>query len=116
MFSIECNKITLTRGDTLLAKIKIIKNGSEYTPDPEDVIRFALKHAAMTPGQKQFVDANPLVTKTIDNQDLILELAPADTKQLDFGKYKYDIQITFADGSVDTFVPDADFTIAPEVA
>lgn len=115
-YSIEQkNSIFLTRGDTLMVQVGIIKDGEQYTPESGDVVRFALKHASMTPGLKQFSDQTPLVLKTIDNDTLILELEPNDTKLLDFGPYKYDIQITFANGEVDTFIPDADFVLTPEV-
>lgn len=109
------NSIFLTRGDTLMVQVGIIKDGEQYTPEAGDVVRFALKHASMTQGMKQFLDQTPLVLKTIDNDTLILELEPNDTKQLDFGSYKYDIQITFANGEVDTFIPDAYFVLTPEV-
>jgi uncharacterized membrane protein YkoI len=46
---------------------------------------------------------------------MILELEPSDTKILDFGSYVYDIEITFKDGTVDTFITEANFKITPEV-
>ena len=46
---------------------------------------------------------------------MILELEPNDTKTLDFGSYVYDVQITFADGRVDTFITEAVFKLTPEV-
>lgn len=44
---------------------------------------------------------------------MILELEPSDTKTFDFGTYVYDIQITFSDGTVDTFITEASLKITP---
>jgi uncharacterized membrane protein YkoI len=46
---------------------------------------------------------------------MILTIEPEDTQDLDFGTYVYDIQITLADGTVDTFIADAKFNIGVEV-
>ena len=65
-----------------------------------------MKHDAMNDDKTEFIDTEPLVDKEISNESLVLELEPEDTKDLGFGKYAYDIQITFADGTVDTFISD----------
>jgi len=107
--------ISMTRGDTASIQISIIQNGSAYTPVEGDVVRFALKHTNMTSGNRQFKDQTPLITKVIPNSTMILVLAPEDTANLDFGVYTYDIQITFFDGTVDTFIPNATLYLNPEV-
>ena len=38
-----------------------------------------------------------------------------DTKNLDFGTYVYDLQITFADGTVDTFISKSILKLEEEV-
>lgn len=105
--TVDGNKITMTRGDTLRVKVGIIVDGEAYTPQEYDVVRFALKHSKLNAAQTEYTDAEPLVLKEIPNETLVLELEPSDTKSLGFGKYDYDIQITFADGTVDTFISDA---------
>lgn len=116
MIKIKGNTIEMTRGDTLIVTVGITdENGQEYTPDANDSIRFALKHAEMTLGRKGYKDADPLITKTIPNDSLVLQLNPADTKGLDFGEYVYDIELTHAGGAVDTFIANTRFIIAPEV-
>ena len=108
--------IEMTRGDTLAVTVSIVDDtGQAYTPDENDVIRFALKHADMTLGRKGFKDVNPLINKTIPNDTLVLQLNPADTKTLDFGEYRYDIELTHAGGVVDTFIADERFILTPEV-
>ena len=115
MIKITGNTIEMTRGDTLAVTVGIYDGSDPYVPVEGDVIRFALKHAEMTLGRKGFKDANPLITKTIPNDTLILQLNPADTKQLDFGEYVYDIELTHASGVVDTFIANERFIISPEV-
>ena len=110
MFSIKDDKtITLTRGDTLIVTLTLTDSADQpYTPQSGDVIRFALK--------KWYTDEDVLITKTIPNNTMILRLDPADTASLKFGDYVYDLQITYADGRVDTFIAKATFKISEEVA
>jgi len=115
MHKINGNNITLTRGDTLIVKIDLTRNGEPYTPEAGDVIRFALKHKTLKQDGSDYTDTAPLANITIPNDTLILEITPNATKTLAFGSYVYDIEITFADGKVDTFIAEANFTIAPEV-
>ena len=109
------NVITLTRGDSFNAKITIIKDGEEYTPQEGDVVRFALKHRKMNACGTEYADQNPLINKTIPNDTLILSLAPSDTKSLGFDTYEYDVEITFNDGTVDTFITASPFRLTKEV-
>ena len=106
----------MTRGDTLTATLTLERNGSTYTPVSGDVIRFALKHTDMTAGNKDYKDTTPLLTKTISNDTMQLVIEPDDTKELAFGNYVYDMQITFANGDVDTFITPSSFVLKPEVA
>lgn len=104
MVEIKKNKITMTRGDTLRLKIGMTVDGDEYTPQEGDVIRFAAKQDKLNNNRTDYYDGEPLIFVTIPNDTLVLELQPEDTKELWFGTYAYDIQITFADGTVDTFI------------
>lgn len=112
---VKGTSIILTRGDTLRVKVNITLDGEEYTPVNGDSIRFAVKHPILNSKQTEYKDTQPLIVKTIPNDTLILELQPQDTKPLGFGTYVYDIQITFSDGSVDTFITQAVFRLTPEV-
>lgn len=106
MFKVKNNKIYLVRGDTFRATVNMKLGSEAYVPQEGDYIRFALK--------KNYSDATPLLVKEIPNDTLILELAPEDTKPLAFGSYHYDIEITFANGDVDTFIRET-FTLLEEV-
>lgn len=113
--SISGTSITLTRGDTLKVKINIMKDNEIYVPQVGDSVRFALKHPAMNSKKTAYKDTEPLIVKNIPTDTLLLTLNPEDTKNLDFDTYVYDIEITFSDGSVDTFITQAIFKITPEV-
>lgn len=115
MYKVEGNKITLTRGDSLFLAVGITRNGEAYTPQEGDVVRFYLKHDKMKWDNTDFQDEEPVVTKTIPNDTMVLHLLPSDTNELEFGVYKYDIEITFADGEVSTFINDESFRLAREV-
>lgn len=115
-YKIEGTKIILTRGDTFQAQVTIKKaDGTVYTPEEGDVVRFAVKSAKMTQGNKDYYDKEPLILKEIPTDTMTLSLEPNDTKPLAFGDYKYDMQITYANEDVCTFITDADLTITPEV-
>ncbi len=107
-FKVKKNTIYLTRGDTFKAHLTINNaDGTEYIPVEGDTIRFALK--------KQVEDENYLIMKDIPTDTLTLTLNPADTKSLDFGDYVYDVQLTKANGDVDTFITVAKFVLTEEV-
>ena len=108
--------IKLTRGDSMELDVGIQINGEDYIPVEGDSIEFALKKDKMKSDKTAYVDAEPLVQKTIPWETMRLQLEPNDTKDLPFGDYVYDIQITFAGGRVDTFINNAKFVIVPEVA
>jgi hypothetical protein len=107
-YDISGTTIRLTRGDTFMAHIDIFNpDGSAYEPAEGDVLRFALK--------KTYSDAEPLILKEIPTDTQLLVLEPGDTKPLAFGRYVYDIQITLADGRVDTFITKAILKLTEEV-
>ena len=108
MQKISGKTIILTRGDTMRIKLNIKKyDGEDYIPSEGDVIRFALK--------KRYSDPESLLLIPIPTDTLILEINPNDTKPLNFGIYVYDIQITYANGDVDTFICKQQFRIEEEV-
>jgi hypothetical protein len=107
-YSITGTMITLTRGDTFEALVSATKkDGTPYIPVEGDVIRFAMK--------ENYDDARPLLVKEIPIDTMMLMLEPSDTADLDFGKYVYDIQLTKANGKVDTFITKATLKLSEEV-
>ena len=103
------NEIRLTRGDTAWLNAEpTIGEGEEKQPYPvqeDDVLTFTVK--------KNY-DDEPLIEKKIKGSTLF-HFKPEDTAGLAFGKYKYDVQLTPADGENYTFIADSDFVITNEV-
>lgn len=106
MYSINGTTITLTKGDSFYCQLSLTKDGESYTPEQGDVIRFAMK--------KKYWDQETIIEKVIPNDTLLLALTPQETN-IDIGNYEYDMEITFANGDVDTFINQKTFSIVPEV-
>ena len=114
--SIDETTISLTRGDSFFTTVTMYRtDGSIYTPVEGDTIRFALKRNVMNSAKNEFLDKTPLILKDIPIDTLMLHLTPEDTKELNFGTYAYDIELTYANGDVDTFIADAKFILTREL-
>ncbi|MBO7734447.1 MAG: hypothetical protein J6S67_17915 [Methanobrevibacter sp.] len=103
----ENNNITLTRGDS--ASISVgLKNpdGSAYTLQTGDVLFFTVKYNCIT--------EDIIIQKDIST-DAIINIIPSDTAALLYGEYFYDVQLTKANGEVNTVIPPRDFIVAKEV-
>jgi hypothetical protein len=99
----------MTKGDTLRVQLSLTDcEGYKYIPDEGDRIRFAMK--------KNYSDQEPLILKQIPIDSLLLTLNPDDTKNLEApASYVYDIEITYANGDVDTFIDKAKLMLTQEV-
>ena len=107
-FRVKNTTIYLTRGDTFKALITISNpDGTIYTPQEGDEIRFAMK--------QDVEDEECLIIRDIPLETMMLILYPADTKQLEYGTYVYDIQLTKANGDVDTFITASKLKLTYEV-
>lgn len=109
LFIDENNNITLTRSDTLTLTVSLFQEVAPvppateptiepYTPTEGDVIRFAVSKA-----YKNDRGYELKLEKTIPHDTMTFTCSTTETA-LDYGKYNYDVQITHADGSVDTFI------------
>lgn len=107
--SISGTTIKMTRGDTLRILLTLKdESDNEYIPAEGDRIRFAMK--------RNYNDDTPIVVKEIPNNTLELVLNPGDTKNLTQpSSYVYDIEITYANGDVDTFIDKAKLMLTEEV-
>lgn len=113
---IEGNKISMTRGDSFVARLDLKLGNETYTPSENDHIRFALKHAKLNRKGTDFADEEPILFIPIPSNTRILEIRPEATKNLGFGKdYRYDIQIMYSNGRVETFITDSPFELLREV-
>lgn len=102
-FSVTNNEIKLTRGDTAYFVIVPYADGEVYTLKEGDVVTFTVK--------KNTGSENYVIQKT----GLEIEIKPEETSNLTYGTYKYDVQMTFSDGRVDTFIGPSDFVLTEEV-
>lgn len=103
----ENNNITLTRGDSASISVAL-KNpdGTDYNLQSGDELLFTVKYNCIT--------EDIIIQKDIST-DAIINLIPSDTKDLLYGEYFYDVQLTRANGDVNTVIPPRDFIVAKEV-
>lgn len=105
MYDIEATAIRMTRGDTIFVEFPLAVNNEPYQLQEGDVIQFAVK--------EDYDSVKPVICKALDGY--VLRLDPEDTKPLPFGKYVYDVQITFANKVVITYIEKAKFVLDKEV-
>lgn len=103
----ENNNITLTRGDSASITVSL-KNpdGTDYELQTGDELIFTVKHNCIT--------EDIIIQKDISSNGIII-LQPSDTNDLLYGVYFYDVQLTRANGSVNTVIPPRDFIVSKEV-
>lgn len=101
------NNITLTRGDSLTLTVSMTKDNQTYTPTEGDSLRFALSKGYK--GQPQYALK---LEKDIDISTLTFTLGSTET-QLPYDTFNYDVELTYQDGNVDTFISGL-FTITGE--
>ena len=100
-------EIHLTRGDTarLNVNLKNTVTKQPYEVQNDDVVIFTVK--------KDYND-EPLIEKN-NTGAANFHIKPEDTRDLEFGKYKYDIQVRKVDGDNYTPIADKVFVITKEV-
>lgn len=104
-YSIQGKRIKLTRGDTLVTTVSIkYKNGTAYEMQDGDTVRFMVR------GLEE--DSDPIITKDVTSGTLTV--AHGDTASLDTGDYFFDIELTYANGMVETVLPEGTLSLTPE--
>lgn len=101
------NNVYLTRGDTCILDVEITdKDGNPYTMAPNDSLIFVVRRIA---GKGEILIKKEVVTP-------VITLTTNDTKNLTFGKYKFDIHL-YNSGShiMDTFIAEKIFELGEEV-
>ena len=109
MFEVGANgAIKLTRGDTARMSVNIVNDvtGEEYSMQEGDVLTMTVK--------VNILDEVPVIQKTLEGTN-VFHIKPEDTASLDFGSYKYDVQLTTSDGDVYTIIVPSVFKILEEV-
>lgn len=105
MFYIEGNNINITRGDTAVLTVPLEASGQPYDMQSGDILYLTVK--------KSVNDTNYLFQLT--STDGLFNFLPETTKSLNFGVYKYDIQLTTANEDVYTVIPVSSFKVLEEV-
>ena len=96
---------SMTRGDTESLRITVYRDGEEYALQDGDKLVFTLKQSVFS--------KNILLQKNfIDNE---IKIEHEDTKDLNYGTYYYDVQLTFANGDVQTVIKPSKFILTDEV-
>ena len=100
------NTIHITRGDTGVLNLSLKRNNEPYILGESDTCVLTVK--------KNTTDAKALMVKQLVDGQFTIE--PSDTAALEFGIYKYDIQVTTSEGVVCTVVAPHNFIIEDEVS
>lgn len=105
----EKGVIRLTRGDTASLSVSINNQttGELFKLSGSDTLRLTVK--------KSVHDTDPLFQKVVNGINTI-QINPADTKSLSFGKYVYDVELTTSMGDVYTVIVPTVFEILQEVS
>lgn len=110
MFELLVDKtINLTRGDTAHMNLVLYSDKNKktkYVLQEGDIVKFSIK--------KTKDDDAPLVEKIFTSDKIKIE--SSDTAQLQFGKYIYDVQVTFANGDINTVIKSSPFNVCGEVS
>ena len=106
MYQVSGTSISMIKGDTFIAEVSLTKDGEAYELEQGDSIRFAMK--------RTYKDRSCLILKQIDIDSMVLRLEPEETEHLSVGAYVYDIEVTFANGIIDTVISGT-LSLLPEV-
>ena len=99
MLTIKKNDITITKGDTLPLHITINDGEHAYVPVEGDSCRFAISDGYV--GEKGY-SLILSVTVPLDTGDIVI--TSEQTGALANKTYNYDVELTHANGFVDTFI------------
>ena len=104
MLTISNQNIFLTRGDTAKIALSITSGNSAYDSTKDTVVLTV---------KKSTTDKEKVLRKTAVNG--VITLSHDDTKNLDYGDYVYDVQLTTVAGDVYTIITPHRFRIEEEV-
>lgn len=119
MVKVTGKTITMTRGDSAHIEIQMeYEGGMSYEALRGDVIRFTVK--------KNYGDTTPLIVIDIEPyvhdgeetelvESVELHILPSHTRDLEYGSYRFDIQLLRVNGDIDTFIDMGTLTLTEEV-
>ena len=105
MFQIRGDTIFVTRGDSAVFNLDLLDaDGNPFALQSGDVLTFTVK--------KTTSDKDALIQKNVTDA---IVLKPSDTSGLAYGRYAYDLQLTRANGYVETIITPSTFIVGEEV-
>lgn len=106
MLYVDNENVFLTRGDScdLIITIRDIQ-GEIYELQTGDILTFTIKVNCHT--------EDIIIQKVITTN--VVSITPADTEELAYGAYWYDVQLTTLGEDIYTVIPPHRFNITPEV-
>ena len=110
MLYINGTEIKLTRGDSAYLQIPIVNKKPDDTT--EEYVISEGDTLVMTMAKS--CDDPPCFQKTLVGSNTF-HILPEDTRSCEFGKYKYDVQLTTAGGDVFTVIEPSLFQVLQEV-
>lgn len=104
----DANEIEITRGDTAYLTVPIVNEatGEEYVMEAGDTLTFTVKRT---------VSDSHICFQKVATGSNAFHIKPEDTAGCDFAKYRYDVQLTRANGDVHTVIVPTCFKICEEV-
>lgn len=110
MWSIDENyRIALTKGDTPTFAFEIfLPDGTAYECEKDDMVVFAAK--------RNKFDVEPAVRIEADMETKTIQFKEEDTKELEIGKYIWELSLRKSNGYRCTFIADKRMNLTVEVA
>jgi hypothetical protein len=103
--------LAMIRGDSESITLSLKDGEAVISFVPGDTVYFTVKRSATV----DEIALQKTITEFNEDGNCIIEIAPDDTKDLEFKGYVYDIQLNRFDGTVTTIVPCSKFAILREV-
>ena len=114
MLDVRGNKdLWITRGDDAYLDLELRQQTFPY-----DIYEFDSSDSAVLSVRKsrdEDVDNDNPILLQIPFENGRFHIRSEDTKDMDFGNYSYDVQVTFSDGRINTVIGPNIFRILPEV-
>ena len=114
MLDVSGNKdLWITRGDDAYLDLELRQQTFPY-----DIYEFEDADSAVLSVRKsrdEDVDNDNPILLQIPLKNGRFHICSEDTKDMDFGNYSYDVQVTFSDGRINTVIGPNIFRILPEV-
>ena len=112
MFTIEENRIYLTRGDTAEILVNLTKlDGTDYEVQPGDTLYFRIKKYPTNDPSEILIEKTAVITQ----DEVTITLAPADTIELPFGEYSYEVELVTETEAHYTAIADTEFVVGKEL-